>query len=77
VLKSAGSRTRSDEYHGAAPDAVRVALATRTARMSAERQDTRDPERTMQVIYLDRNHWIGLSRVAHGREGSADRGHLV
>jgi hypothetical protein len=31
----------------------------------------------MQTIYLDQNHWIGLSRVAHGRAGSADVGHLL
>jgi hypothetical protein len=31
----------------------------------------------MRIIYLDQNHWIGLSRVAHGREGSTDMGHVL
>ncbi|MEX0805622.1 MAG: hypothetical protein WD688_20240 [Candidatus Binatia bacterium] len=31
----------------------------------------------MQTIYLDQNHWIGLSRVAHGWGCSADVGHLL
>src|ERR1035437_724388 len=31
----------------------------------------------MRTIYLDQNHWIGLPRVAHGRGGSADVGHVL